>query len=185
MTKYVAFLRGINILGHNILKMEKLRQQINSLGFKNVSTYKQSGNIIFTTSNNNSNLINRKIQRELRKLLGVDVKVFLRTMMEVEEIVQLNPFKKVKSNTTKLYVTFLPAELSRKHRLPLKSTNKDVEVILLRKCEAFSLAYKKKGRFGYPNNFIEKKFNVLASTRNWKTIKGIVASAHLNIDSQM
>ena len=163
--------------------MEKLRQQINSLGFKNVSTYKQSGNIIFTTSNNNSNLISRNIQRELHKLLGVDVKVFLRTMMEVENIVQLNPFKKVKSNTAKLYVTFLPAELSRKTRLPLKSTNKDVEIILLRNCEAFSLAHKKKGRFGYPTNFIEKKFQVLTTTRNWKTIKGIVASTQLNIDS--
>lgn len=97
-------------------------------------------------------------------------------MNDVEEIVQLNPFKKVKSRTAKLFVTFLPPELSRKHRLPLKSTNKDVEVILLRKCEAFSLAYPKKGRFGYPNNFIEKRFNVLASTRNWKTIKGIVVS---------
>ncbi|MCW4042501.1 MAG: DUF1697 domain-containing protein [Candidatus Bathyarchaeota archaeon] len=181
MAKYVAFLRGINIIGHNILKMEELRQQINSLGFKNVSTYKQSGNIIFETSDK-SNSINKKIQRELYRLLGVDVKVFLRTMIEVEEILQLNPFKKVKSNTSKLYVTFLPTELSRKPRLPLKSTNKDVEVILLRKCEAFSLAYKKKGRFGYPNNFIEKKFNILASTRNWKTIKGIVASARLNID---
>jgi uncharacterized protein (DUF1697 family) len=157
--------------------MEKLRQQINSLGFKNVSTYKQSGNILFSTSNNNSNLISRKIQRELHKLLGVDVKVFLRTMMEVDEIVQLNPFKKVKSNNTKLYVTFLPAELSNKLRLPLKSTNKDVEIILLRNREAFSLAYKKKGRFGYPTNFIEKHFQELATTRNWKTIKGIVASA--------
>jgi uncharacterized protein (DUF1697 family) len=102
-------------------------------------------------------------------------------MMEVENIVQLNPFKMVKSNTAKLYVTFLPAELSRKTRLPLKSTNKDVEIILLRNCEAFSLAYKKKGRFGYPTNFIEKKLKVLTTTRNWKTIKGIVASTQLNI----
>lgn len=168
-------LRGINIVGHNILKMEELCQRIDSLGFNNVSSYKQSGNIIFETSDN-SNTINKRIQRELYGLLGVDVKVFLRTMMEVEEIVQLNPFKKVKSNTAKLFVTFLPAELSRKTRLPLKSKNKDVEVILLRNCEAFSLAYEKKGRFGHPNNFIEKKFNVLASTRNWTTIKGIVAS---------
>jgi len=103
--------------------------------------------------------------------------------MEVEEIVQLNPFKNVKSNSTKLYVTFLPAELSNKTRLPLKSTNKDVEIVVLRNREAFSLAYKKKGRFGYPTNFIEKKFPVLTTTRNWKTLKGIVASAHLNIDS--
>jgi uncharacterized protein (DUF1697 family) len=157
--------------------MEELRQQITSLGFKNVSTYKQSGNIIFTTPNN-PNLINKKIQRELHKLLRADVKVFLRTMMEVEEIVQLNPFKKVKSNTVKLYVTFLPTEFSMKTKLPLKSANKDVEIISLRNREAFSLAYKKKGRFGYPTNFIEKKFKVLTTTRNWKTIKGIVTNSN-------
>jgi uncharacterized protein (DUF1697 family) len=156
--------------------MEELRQHINSLGFKNVSTYKQSGNIIFTTSNNNSNLISKKIQRELYELLGVDVEVFLRTMSEVEDIVQYNPFKRVKSHTNKFLVTFLQDELSGKHRLPLESKNGDVKIISIRNREVFSLTFKKKGRFGYPNNFIEKKFNVHVTTRNWTTIKGIVTS---------
>ena len=173
MTKYVAFLRGVNILGHNILKMEELRQQITSLGFKKVSTYKQSGNIIFTTPKN-PNLISKKIQKKLYTLLEVDVKVFLRTVSEVEDIVKYNPFKVAKSHTNKFYVTFLPDKLSGKPRIPIKSANGDVEIISIRNREIFSLAFKKKGRFGYPTGFIEKKFYILVTTRNWATIKGIV-----------
>lgn len=179
MKKYVAFLRGINIQGHNILKMDELLEQINSLGFKNVSTYKQSGNIIFTTPNN-PNLISKKIQKKLYTLLEVDVKVFLRTVSEVEDIVKNNPFKRVKSHTNKFYVTFLPDKLSGKPTLSIKSANGNVEIISIRNREIYSLAFKKKGRYGYPTGFIEKKFNVLVSTRNWATIKGIVEN-HLSM----
>jgi uncharacterized protein (DUF1697 family) len=153
--------------------MEELREQINSLGFKNVSTYKQSGNIIFTTSNN-PNLINKKIQKKLHKLLEVDVKVFLRTISEVENIVKYHPFKKVKSDTNKFYVTFLPDKLSGKPRLPIKSANGDVEIVSIRNREIYSLTFKKKGRYGYPTSILEKKFDVLVTTRNWATIKGII-----------
>lgn len=159
--------------------MEELREQINSLGFKNVSTYKQSGNIIFTTPNN-PNLISEKIQDKLYELLEVDIKVFLRTVSEVEDIVKYNPFKKVKSHTNKFYVTFLSKKLSGKPRLSIKSANGDVEIISIRKREIFSLAFKKKGRYGYPTGFIEKKFNMLVTTRNWATINGIVEN-HLSM----
>jgi uncharacterized protein (DUF1697 family) len=176
MMQYVAFLRGINVGGHNLLKMEDLRQRFTSLGFNNVSSYKQSGNIIFETSAIDSNVISKGIQRELYELLGGNIKVFLRTMPQVEEIVQLNPFKEIKSRTTKLFVTFLSDEPSIKPAIPLKSPSMDVEVILIRNREAFSLARSKKGRFGTPNSFIETKLGVSATTRSWATVKGIAAT---------
>jgi uncharacterized protein (DUF1697 family) len=108
LSQYVAFLRGINVGGHNLVKMEYLRQMFLSLGFNNVRSYINSGNIIFETSEIDLNAIIKGIHRELNELLEGDVKVFLRNMSQVEEIIVLNPFKDIKSQTTKLFVTFLP-----------------------------------------------------------------------------
>ena len=107
MTQYVAFSRGINVGGHNLVKMEDPRQMFLSLGFNNVRSYINSGNIIFETSEIDSNAIIKGIHRELNELLEGDVKVFLRNMSQVEEIIELNPFKDIKSQTTKLFVTLL------------------------------------------------------------------------------
>lgn len=180
MTQYVAFLRGINVGGHNLVKMEDLRQLFLSLGFNNVKSYINSGNIIFETSEIDLNAIIKGIHRELNELLDGDVKVFLRDMPQVEEITQLNPFNDIESQTTKLYVTFLSDEPSRKIRLPLNSPDMDVEVIFMTNREAFSLARRKNGRFGFPNKFIETRLGVSATTRSWTTVKRIAKDATTN-----
>ena len=59
MPRYVAFLRGINVGGH-IVKKEKLRETFTSLGFQNVTTYKQSGNVIFESSNTDAQELRRE-----------------------------------------------------------------------------------------------------------------------------
>jgi len=127
-----------------------------------------------------SNAIIKGIHRELNELLEGDVKVFLRDMPQVEEITQLNPFKDKESQTTKLYVTFLSEEPLRKIRLTLNSADMDVEVIFMKNREAFSLARRKNGRFGFPNKFIETRLGVSATTRSWTTVKRIAKDATTN-----
>ena len=159
------------------MKMEDLRQMFLSLGFNNVRSYINSGNIIFETSEIDSNAIIKGIHRELNELLEGDVKVFLRNMSQVEEIIALNPFKDIKSQTTKLFVTFLPEEPSRKIRPALNSPDMDVEVIFMTNREAFSLARRKNG---FPNNLIETRLGVSATTRGWTTVKRIAKVATTN-----
>jgi uncharacterized protein (DUF1697 family) len=162
------------------VKMEDLRQMFLSLGFNNVRRYINSGNIIFETSEIDLNAIIKGIHRELNELLEGDVKAFLRNMSQVEEIIVLNPFKDIKSQTTKLFVTFLPEEPSRKIRPPLNSPDKDVEVIFMTDREAFSLVHRKNGRFGFPNNFIETRLGVSATTRSSTTVNRIARDATTN-----
>jgi uncharacterized protein (DUF1697 family) len=176
MIKYVAFLRGVNVGGHKLIKMEELRRACASLGFKNVKTYIQSGNVIFETSETSSHLLTARIEKELHRLLGYEVTVFLRTTLEVEEIVKHDPFKGLKFADVKMYVTFLSEELNARPKLPLLSSTKDVEVFQIRNREAFSLSRKKNGRFGFPNNLIEKELGVLATTRTWTTVGKIIMS---------
>jgi uncharacterized protein (DUF1697 family) len=172
MVVYMAFLRGINVGGHNILKMQDIRQKFNNLGFENVSSYKASGNILFRSDTNPIDVA-ASIKNELRILSGREIEVFLRTSSQLNEILNLEPFEEVDSDIVKLYVTFIPNASERQIGLPLLSAKKDIEIILVRDGAVFSKAYERKGRFGVPNKFVENEFQVVATTRNWNTIIGL------------
>ena len=67
MTRYVAFLRGINVGGNKLIKMEELRRTFEALRFKNVRTFIASGNVIFETDETDRELLTEKIERKIRK----------------------------------------------------------------------------------------------------------------------
>jgi uncharacterized protein (DUF1697 family) len=175
MTRYVAFLRGVNVGGHNLVITSDICKRLVYLGLADVKGYKQSGNIIFETEDADADTITEGIRRELRGLIGKDIDVFLRTMPEVREMVRLDPFRDVKRGDVKMFVTFLPGELREVPMLPLKSSGGDAEIILVRGREAFGLGYLKDGRYGASYGTIEKKLGATATTRNWNTVKGIAA----------
>jgi uncharacterized protein (DUF1697 family) len=85
-------LRGINVGGHIVVK-EKLKEAFTSLGFQEVSTYKQSGNVIFKTELANQQVIKAKIETKLHGLLGYEVATFVRTIPQLKSILDLDPFK--------------------------------------------------------------------------------------------
>lgn len=169
--KYLALLRGINVGGKNIIKMDELRQIFVNMGFENVRTYIQSGNILFESKEKNEKIITVRLESAFLKRLGDKIPVFIRTIRDLNEIVNLNPFAKIKTaSSTKFYVSFLNENPGKKPRLPLISHKKDVEIIEIEKREVYSLTKEIKGRFGFPNNFAENEFGIKASTRNWNTV---------------
>ncbi len=172
MTLYVSFLRGINVGGHNLLKMHDVRHRFTDLGFANVSSYKASGNILFETDMKPDDVV-KSIKVALDKLCGREIEVFLRTSSQIKEIVDTNPFKGRNADLSKLFVTFIHSKLAREVNLPIWSRNKDVEIFLVRSGEVFSQTFLYKERYGAPNKLVENKFNLPATTRNWNTIKGI------------
>lgn len=177
MIKYMAFLRGINVGGKNLIKMERLKSLFESVGFENVKTYIQSGNVIFEPTENSKEKIIKRIEKELNKYFGESVLVFLRTFAEIEAIVKYNPFAKIKiAHSTKLYVSFIGNEFNKKPKLPLVSAKKDVEVIAIKNCEVYCITVEINGRFGFPNNFVEDYFGVASTSRNWNTITKIVSA---------
>ncbi|HVS83089.1 MAG TPA: DUF1697 domain-containing protein [Pyrinomonadaceae bacterium] len=179
MIKYVAFLRGINVGGKKLIKMEDLRRVVESLGLKNVRTFIQSGNVICETSQTNRSALTTKIEKKLLKAFGHEVTVVLQTIDELKDILKRNPFKKIKaSDDVMMFVVFLAAEPKGKPKLPLRSLTENLEVLAIRDRAAFILCRRKKnGMFSFPNNFLEKEFGVAATTRNWNTVNRIVALA--------
>ena len=171
MTTYIAFLRGINVTGHKIIKMEALRMMFESMGFKNVRTYIQSGNVKFETGNIKSEELTKRIESKLKNVFGYDVIVVTRTEKEIEEIIKGYPFSKVKDHDKcRIHVAFLSGEPGRNEVKELISFNTYSEMynhkgantyILLRGGMADSLTGK---------NIIEKKLKVRATIRNWNTV---------------
>ena len=113
MTKYVALLRGINVGGHKPIKMEELKKTFELLGFQNVKTLLASGNVIFEISNASTDGLVKKIEGGLKKTFGHTVGILIRTIDEIKNLVDANPFKNTVVNSqTRLYVTFLSEKSS-------------------------------------------------------------------------
>src|SRR5215472_14221343 len=161
MTKYIAFLRGINVGGQKIVKMQDLGAIFVGCGFKNVKTHIQSGNVVFEASIKNSSTLRKKIESNLQESLGYDVPVLLRTISELAVLVKSDPFDKIKvKDDAGKYVTFLYERPKKSPALPLVSPRKDVEVFHMKGLDVFSLAYKIGGQTGFPNAIVEKEFGV-------------------------
>ena len=107
MTRYVAFLRGINVGGHTV-RMDKLKESFEALGFENVSTFIASGNVIFESGAKKADALEKKIETALEQELGYEVATFLRTDKQVAEVAQHDAFSKEKSKDGDTqYVVFL------------------------------------------------------------------------------
>jgi uncharacterized protein (DUF1697 family) len=183
MSEYVAFLRGINVGGKKLIKMEELRRVIESIGLKNVRTFIASGNVLFETSQTNRAALTATIEKKILEAFGHEVPVALQTVSELEAILKLNPFKKIKAGAdVMICVVFLAAEPKVKIKLPFVSSTERLEVLAIKNRAAFILCRRKpNGSFSFPNNFLEKEFGVIATTRNWNTVQRIVALTRLTM----
>ncbi|MGE5575352.1 MAG: DUF1697 domain-containing protein [Ignavibacteria bacterium] len=173
MRRFVVFLKGINVGGRTVVK-EKLKEAFTSLGFQNVSTYKQSGNVIFETETANLQDVTAIIEEKLRNTLGYEVAVLVRTIPQLKSIIDLDPFKKQDTKGSSFLVTFLTFEPSSfPLQLPLMIPKSSAQVISTKGTEVFSVTHGG-GEGALPNPFLESKLKVKATTRNLNTIKEIV-----------
>jgi uncharacterized protein (DUF1697 family) len=172
MPRFLAFLRGINV-GGRVVKKQTLLDAFNSLGFQNVSTYKQSGNVIFEADAERTEEIKIKIEEKLHQTLGYDVDVFIRIISQLKEIIDFEPFKNQECDGTSFLVTLLSSEPA-KFPLPLPCTipKSTAQVISAKGAEVFSVTHGG-GEGALPNPFIESKLKVKTTTRNINIIKEI------------
>ena len=91
MTRYVAFLRAINVGGRTV-RMDALRQLFERWGGSNVETFIASGNVVFDTSRRSADMAERSIEDHVRKALGYPVLTFLRSIPEVAAVAAHTPF---------------------------------------------------------------------------------------------
>ena len=113
---FVALLRGINVGGKSLISMAELRALFSSLGFEDVATYIQSGNVVFRSPSAGEGAVVAKLEREIAGAFAVSPSVLLRTPAQLEAIAASNPYLSRKADLSKLHVVFLDPGSRRAHR---------------------------------------------------------------------
>jgi uncharacterized protein (DUF1697 family) len=170
MQTYISILRGINVSGHKMIKMESLRKIYEDLKFKNVKTYIQSGNVIFQDKPAKPELLKEKIAKQILKETGFEVPVMVKDINEISSVLKSNPFLKRKEDPAKLHVTFLSAEPGKEALNKIAEGKYGKDEFILSGRTVFLFCPDGYGNTKLSNNFFENKLKLIATTRNWKTI---------------
>ncbi len=172
MTSYISILRGINVSGHKIIKMEDLRKMYAVLGFSEVQTYIQSGNVIFRYKDSQTESLKKKIYKKINETFGFEVPVIVKEISEFKKTMNNNPFLKNKriADTSKLHVTFLSEAPAKENSDKIKDRDFGSDEFLIRGDIIYLFIPEKYGNTKISNTFFENKLNVSATTRNWNTV---------------
>ena len=171
MHTYIVLLRGINVAGKRKLSMVDLRELVCNLGFMNVITYIQSGNLILQTKKSKT-ITNTIIKKGILNTFGYDVSVISRTVLELEQAVNNYPF----STENEKIVGFVFLE-KKPETLELKINNLEQEVFKIDKDVVYLYCVNGFGKSKMTNNLFEKKLKVNATTRNLKTTVKLIELA--------
>ena len=176
MPKYIAFLRAINVGGHTV-KMDYLRSLFEGVGLANVETFIASGNVIFDSKSSNTMSLENKIEKHLRKILGYEVRTFIRSSSELAEVADYEPFSKAELNAAgnSLYVGFLagnPGNDAKKKVLSLSGATNDFAVYGR---ELYWLIRTSFSESAVSGALLEKTLGMPATFRNMNTVKRIAA----------
>jgi uncharacterized protein (DUF1697 family) len=132
MPVYICMLRGVNVGGHNKIKMDALRELCTSLQLADAQTCVQSGNAIFRADETNESSLRKTIQTGIEERFGFRPEVILRTGSEMRKVVRANPFReRTEIEWAKLIVSFLPAEPAAEVKSKLSAITAPEELHLL------------------------------------------------------
>ncbi len=179
MKIYISMLRGINVSGQKKIQMIDLKALYEALKFKDVTTYIQSGNIIFKANEKifDENLA-IKIEEAIYKKYNFNVSVIIRSVEEMENIISVNPFLKEREiNIEKLHVTFLAENPPQANVESIKHIDYSPDKFIITGKEIYLYCPNGYGITKLSNNFFENKLKVKATTRNWKTVNKFVELA--------
>jgi len=169
MQTYISILRGINV-GGKILKMAGLKTMAESLGFKNVSTYIQSGNLLFQYRSEKPELLEKIIRERIKTDFNLEISTIVLTPEKLGRIIHANPFKDDPTKDSSfMHVTFLRSkqEYYDKDSIHAKKTGK--EEIVFTDDAVYLYCPHGYGTSKLNNNLFENKLKVSATTRNWNT----------------
>lgn len=170
METFISIIRGINVTGHRILKMDDLRKMYEGLQFKNVQTYIQSGNVIFQDYGTGQQELEKKISVEIKKSFGYDVTVWVLKADELKEIIARNPYRYDHTKDVSfMHVTFLASSPQSVNIELITSKAGEGESVTLDGKAVYLYLPNGYGRTKLNNTFLENILHVRATTRTWRT----------------
>lgn len=171
---FVCFIRGVNVGGNKILKMDALRALCEECGLSGVQTYLQSGNAVFRSSADRD-VITKKIEAGIRKSTGFAAKVILRTADEMREVIEKNPIRG--ANPKALLVAFLSGPIDADSRAMLSKLRTGSEQLHFGDRELYLYLPDGIADSKLSNALTEKKLGVNVTARNWTSVNALLELA--------
>jgi uncharacterized protein (DUF1697 family) len=173
MIRYVALLRGVNVGGVKV-GMADLRRLVTNLGHDDVKTYLQSGNVAFGSSVRDAEALAGSIERAIADELGLTVPVLVRSGREMAAVAGGNPYADREDDHTRLLVAFLATAPEQAAVDALAVPGGENVAFTVSGREVF-LHYPDGGygRSRFTNAYLEKKLGVVATTRNWRSVRAL------------
>ena len=127
--QYISFLRGINVGGKNSIKMSDIQSITKKCGYTNVSTYIQSGNILFETRQTDTQKISKTIENAILDALKIDAPVVTITRNQLESVVESAPAQWKSKSDIRRYIAFLYPPLTSEEAKKYVKINQDVDTL--------------------------------------------------------
>lgn len=167
----MALLRGINVGGNNIIKMQDLKILLQDRGLENVNTYIQSGNIVFR-SEKSAEQVRILIEQEIKQKYGYSISVIVRTASKWDEIMKNCPYPTESlGDGESVHMTLLGKEISKEDIEHLLQSQSDTEECFINDKEVY--LYLRKSILDSKISNQLQKLGIPVTSRNWKTIKKI------------
>lgn len=171
MTACVSLFRGINVGGNRIVPMKELKSLHETLGFRDVVTYIQSGNVVFTSDETDPSQLASQIEESFAQKFGFRSQVIVRTAAELEETIANNPFQNApEKEPNRILVLFLAIRAESSTLEELKKSYNGPEEMYLIGQELFIYYPDGMGRSKLTLLLIEKKLKTAGTGRNWNTV---------------
>ncbi len=173
MNRKIAILRGINVGGKRKILMTDLKVLCEKLGWNDVKTYIQSGNLIFNSNKQSSELENT-LESAIAEKFGFDVPVIVRSLKELQASIDKNPFIDKAADVNQLHLTFLKEKPTHENLEKTLTYNYEPDKFKIDEKDVFILCKRKYHQSKLTNNFFYNKLKVGATTRNWKTVLKLI-----------
>ncbi len=175
MKTHLALLRGINVSGHKMINMIALKKALESIGFTDVVTYIQSGNVFVTTAEESPTKVGFLIKQEIFKSFGHDVPVIVVGKDDLQACLDRNLFlNETEIDLKKLYVSFISSELPENMITQLNLNFIKPDEIQLDGKRIYLKYDISPAKTKLDNKWIEKSMNVVSTTRNWNTVNKLL-----------
>ena len=173
--RYLVMPRGINVGTRNRVPMAELRSKLAAEGYADVATVLQSGNVIVSAASDRSDELAGAIQRLLSDEFDVNVPCVVRTANQVRGVLERNPMRAVVSDPSRYLVNFLSGEPDPDVARALLGEDHSPEAIAIEGSEVYVWTPDGVKAMTLSSAYLERRFGVVATARNWNTLQKIVA----------
>ncbi len=170
MPRYVALLRSVNVAGHGRVAMDDLRASFTALGYEDVVTYIQTGNVLFTAPSQSEKAVVAAVEEQVARDFGDAPAVLLRTIPELRRIGSASPYAKAGADPARHHVTFLAVAPSKAALAALELPPSGRDELVIEGREVYLHTPEGYAGTKYTGTLLERRLGAVSTTRNWNTV---------------